>query len=128
MDTVSQSIPFTAWEQAVFVGLFIVLVVMLLGWFTKQSDKWQNFIARMEEQWRNFNKEQRKENNDCMQGLTDVIHELLLQVKEMRDDDKLFRDEFHAHDAQAKEIKKIVEINGKPASAARAKKTTTIKE
>lgn len=128
MDTVSQSIPFTAWEQAVFVGLFIVLVVMLLGWFTKQSDKWQNFIGRMEEQWRNFNKEQRKENNDCMQGLTGVIHELLLQVKEMRDDDQTFREEFHAHDVQAKEIKKIVELNGKPASAARAKKTTTIKE
>lgn len=121
MDTVSQAIPFSAWEQAVFVGLFIVLVVMLLGWFTKQSDKWQNFIARMEEQWRNFNKEQRKENNDCMQGLTDVIHELLLQVKEMRDDDKLFRDEFHAHDVQAKEIKRIVESNGKTASAPRSR-------
>ena len=125
MDT---TIPFTAWEQAVFVGMFAVVIFALLAWFTKQSDKWQNFIARMEEQWRNFNKEQRKENNDCMQGLTDVIHELLLQVKEMRDDDKLFRDEFHAHDAQAKEIKQIVETNGKPASAARAKKTTTTKE
>lgn len=123
MDTVSQSIPFTAWEQAVFVGLFIVLVVMLLGWFTKQSDKWQNFISRMEEQWRQFNKEQRKENNDCMQGLTDVIHELLLQVKEMRDDDQIFREEFHSHDVQAKEI--LTEVkNGKstPAPRSRAKK------
>ena len=127
MDTVSQSIPFTAWEQAVFVGMFAVVIFALLAWFTKQSDKWQSFIARMEEQWRNFNKEQRKENNDCMQGLTDVIHELLLQVKEMRDDDQAFRKDFMAHDSQAKEI--LLEVkNGKPASAARAKKTTTTKE
>ena len=115
MDT---TIPFTAWEQAVFVGMFAVVIFALLAWFTKQSDKWQNFIARMEEQWRNFNKEQRKENNDCMQGLTDVIHELLLQVKEMRDDDKLFRDEFHSHDTQAKEILSEVK-NVKSASAPR---------
>ena len=115
MDT---TIPFTAWEQAVFVGMFAVVIFALLAWFTKQSGNWQNFIARMEEQWRLFNKEQRKENNDCMQGLTDVIHELLLQVKEMRDDDKLFRDEFHSHDAQAKEILSEVK-NGKPISAPR---------
>ena len=115
MDT---TIPFTAWEQAVFVGMFAVVIFALLAWFTKQSDKWQNFIARMEEQWRLFNKEQRKENNDCMQGLTDVIHELLLQVKEMRDDDQLFREEFHSHDAQAKEILSEVK-NGKPISAPR---------
>ena len=47
MDT---TIPFTAWEQAVFVGMFAVVIFALLAWFTKQSDKWQNFIARMEEQ------------------------------------------------------------------------------
>ena len=115
MDT---TIPFTAWEQAVFVGMFAVVIFALLAWFTKQSDKWQNFIARMEEQWRLFNKEQRKENNDCMQGLTDVIHELLLQVKEMRDDDQLFREEFRSHDTQAKEILSEVK-NAKSASAPR---------
>ncbi len=75
-------------------------------------------IARMEEQWPCWTKEQRKENNDCMQGLNHVIHELLLQVKEMRDDDKLFRHKFHLHDAQAKEI--LTEVkNGKSVSAPR---------
>ena len=128
MDTVSQSIPFTAWEQAVFVGLFIVLVVMLLGWFTKQSDKWQNFIAKLEDQWRVFNREQRQENNACIQGLVEVVQQLLLQVKEMRDDDKLFRDEFHAHDQQAKEILTVVKTNGKPAPKPRSTKSTTQQE
>jgi len=130
MDTtVAQSIPFTAWEQAVFVVLFILTVLGLLGWFTKQSDKWQNFIAQMNEQWRTFNRDQRKENNDCMQGLTDVIQQLLMQVKEMREDDAVFQERFHAHDVQAKEIlDKVTNGNAKPVTATRAKKTTTTKE
>lgn len=128
MDTVSQSIPFTAWEQAVFVGLFIVLVVMLLGWFTKQSDKWQNFIAKLEEQWRVFNREQRQENNACIQGLVEVVQQLLLQVKEMRDENSEFYSDFHAHDQQAKEILTVVKTNGKPEPKPRSTKSTTSKE
>ena len=130
MDTtVAQAIPFTAWEQAVFVVLFIVFVIGVLTWFTKQSDKWQNFIARMEEQWRMFNRDQRKENNECMQGLADVIQQLLMQVKEMREDDAVFHEQFHAHDAQAKLIlDKVTNGNAKPVTATRAKKTTTTKE
>ena len=128
MDTVSQSIPFTAWEQAVFVGLFIVLVVMLLGWFTKQSDKWQNFIAKLEEQWRVFNREQRQENNACIQGLVEVVQQLLLQVKEMRDENSEFYSDFHAHDQQAKEILTVVKTNGKPAPKPRSTKSTTQQE
>ena len=121
MDTtVAQSIPFTAWEQAVFVVLFILTVLGLLGWFTKQSNKWQNFIAQMNEQWRTFNRDQRKENNDCMQGLTDVIQQLLMQVKEMREDDAVFQERFHAHDAQAKIILDKV-TNGKPVPATRTR-------
>ena len=128
MDTVSQSIPFTAWEQAVFVGLFIVLVVMLLGWFTKQSDKWQNFIAKLEEQWRVFNREQRQENNACIQGLVEVVQQLLLQVKEMRDENSEFYSDFHAHDQQAKEILGHVQNNSKTVAKPRSTKSTTSKE
>jgi len=125
MDTtVAQSIPFTAWEQAVFVVLFILTVLGLLGWFTKQSDKWQDFIAQMNEQWRNFNKDQRKENNDCMQGLTDVIQQLLMQVKEMREDDAVFQERFQSHDMQTKEILDKV-TNGKPVTTARTRAKPT---
>ena len=83
----------------------------------------------MEEQWRIFNRDQRKENNECMQGLTDVIQQLLMQVKEMREDDAVFQERFHAHDAQAKLIlDKVTNGNAKPVTATRAKKTTTTKE
>ena len=51
MDPVIASIPFTAWEQAVFVALFIVLVLGLLAWFSKQSGKWQDFIERQNDRW-----------------------------------------------------------------------------
>ena len=121
---VVEAVPYSAWEQAVFVVLLIVFAVALLAWFTKQSDKWQAFIARMEEQWRTFNREQRKENNDCMQGLTDVIQQLLLQIREMRDENNSFYSNFHAHDLQAKEILDKVAANGKPVTKPAPRKAT----
>ena len=121
---VVEAVPYSAWEQAVFVVLLIVFAIALLAWFTKQSDKWQAFIARMEEQWRAFNREQRKENNDCMQGLTDVIQQLLLQVREMRDESNNFYSNFQAHDLQAKEILDKVVANGKPVTKPAPRKAT----
>lgn len=121
---VVEAVPYSAWEQAVFVVLVIVFAIALLAWFTKQSDKWQAFIARMEEQWRAFNREQRKENNDCMQGLTDVIQQLLLQVREMRDESNNFYANFQAHDLQAKEILDKVAANGKPVTKPAPRKAT----
>ena len=121
---VVEAVPYSAWEQAVFVVLLIVFAIALLAWFTKQSDKWQAFIARMEEQWRAFNREQRKENNDCMQGLTDVIQQLLLQVREMRDESNNFYLSFQAHDLQAKEILDKVAANCKPVTKPAPRKAT----
>jgi len=121
---VVEAVPYSAWEQAVFVVLLIVFAIALLAWFTKQSDKWQAFIARMEEQWRAFNREQRKENNDCMQGLTDVIQQLLLQVREMRDESNNFYANFQAHDLQAKEILDKVAANCKPVTKPAPRKAT----
>lgn len=105
------AIPFTAWEQAVFVALFIMLVTGLLAWFGKQSDKWQKFMFDIDDKWRSFNKEQREENNCAMtevqiglQNLTQVTQGLVAEVKEMREESHAFRDVFQDHDDQAKEI------------------------
>ena len=109
--TLIQAIPFTAWEQAVFVALFIVFVVGLLAWFGKQSDKWQKFLLEVDEKWRAFNKEQREENNcamaevkDSLIDLTTVTQGLVQEVREMREDSKSFYTNFQTHDNQAKEI------------------------
>lgn len=112
----AESIPFTAWEQASIVALFILFVISLLAsllaWFNRQSDKWQKFMFDIDDKWREFNKEQREENNCAMQdvnaglkNLTKVTYGLVQEVKEMREDSRRFSNEvFRDHDLQAKEI------------------------
>ena len=118
MDGV-ELIPLTAWQQAAVVCLFIVLVILLLHWFSKQSKNWQDFIDKSNEKWREFNREQREENNCAMadvnaslSNLTKTTGDLARSVEEMRTD-------IQAHDAQAKEILALVQ---KPAAKPRAKK------
>ena len=132
MDTVSQAIPFTAWEQAAIIGIFIVFVGILLTWFSKQADKWQKFMFDIDEKWRQFNKEQRDTNLEamnCVEGslkdLTTVTQGLVSEVREMRDDSKAFYESFHAHDIQAKEILAQVQ---KPAPTPQSTKSTTQEE
>jgi hypothetical protein len=112
METVvTETIPFVAWEQAVFVGMFIVFFVGVLAWLTKYSEKWQLFMFKIDDHWRAFNKEQREENNkslNCLESsltdLTSVTQGLVSEVREMRADSMKFYDDFRAHDDQAKEI------------------------
>ena len=125
--TGAELIPASAWEQAVFVSLFIVLVVGLLYWFTKQSDKWQSFMLEIDEKWRAFNKEQREENNACMtdvnsglRNLTQVTQGLVTEVREMRIESREITAALLEHDDQAKAILSLV---SKPAPKPRAKKT-----
>ena len=114
-SNVTGAIPFTAWEQAVFVALFIVMVIALLTWFTKQSEKWQKFIAEIDDKWREFNREQRIENNDAMTevnqsitNLTAVTQGMVAEVKQMREESAKFYENFHEHDQQAAEILRAV--------------------
>ena len=118
--TGGELLPATAWEQAAIIGIFIVFVGILLTWFSKQADKWQKFMFDIDEKWRQFNKEQREENNCAMadvnaslSNLTKTTGDLARSVEEMRTD-------IQAHDAQAKEILALV---AKPAPKPRAKKS-----
>lgn len=93
-------IPHTAWEQAVFVVLFIVVVLGILSWASKQQGKWQDFIAQQNNAWQNFTKEERKETAVSMGGMQSSIvgmqksivnlekttGELVINVREMRSD------------------------------------------
>jgi len=131
--TGAELLPATAWEQAAIIGIFIVFVGILLGWFSRQSDKWQKFMFDIDEKWRAFNREQRETNlqsMNCVEGslkdLTTVTQGLVNEVREMRADSQKFYESFHAHDVQAKEIKLLVEQNGKPAPKPRAKKPTDV--
>lgn len=148
MDT----IPYSAWEQAPFFVLLAVFFVWILTWQNKrdkerdaaqaerekeqqdfqeaQSDKWQSFINELNDKSWERNKEQRDQNNAClsdvnkgMSGLTQVIGNLVQSVEEMRKDDHQFYEGFREHDMQAKEIKLLVEQNGKTAPRPRSKPT-----
>lgn len=107
--TGTELIPASGWVQAVFVCLFIVLIIILINWFSHQSDKWQAFIEASNDKWRKFSQEQRDDNN-CAMGdvqkslsdLTKVTGKLVQTVDEMRTD-------IHEHDIQAKEILAIVQ-------------------
>ena len=118
--TGGELLPEIAWEQAVYICLFIVLIVWMFAWFSKQSDKWQQFMFDIDEKWRAFNREQREENNCAMadvnaslSNLTKTTGDLARSVEEMRTD-------IQAHDLQAKEILALV---AKPAPKPRAKKS-----
>ena len=141
MDTgevLIESIPFTAWEQAVFVALFIVFVVGLLLWFGKQSDKWQKFMFDIDEKWRAFSREQREENNCAMaevesglSDLTTVTQGLVHEIREMREDSKSFYTDFHNHDIQTKEVlgyvKRVKDAVTKPRISKEIKKESGLR-
>lgn len=59
------NIPFSAWDQAVFVVLFALLVVAVIGaflaftrwmlaWATKREQEWQAAAARRDKDWQGF--------------------------------------------------------------------------
>ena len=121
-EVAAEVIPFTAWEQAVFVGLFIVLVLWLLAWFSKQSDKWQQFIFQIDEKWREFSRTQREENNCAMMDVNASLTNLARTTADLARSVEEMRVDLKDHDAQAKAILSLVQTNGKPAAKPRAKK------
>lgn len=128
--TGGELIPASAWVQAAFVCLFIVLVIVLITWFSKQSDKWQAFIEASNDKWRAFSKEQREENNCAMadvnnglSNLTKVTEGLVQEVREMRIESREITAALALHDDQAKEILHIVQ---KPAPKPRVKKAANV--
>ena len=128
--TGGELIPASAWVQAAFVCLFIVLVIVLITWFSKQSDKWQSFIEISNDRWRAFSKEQREENNCAIAevnsglgNLTKVTEGLVQEVREMRIESREITSALMAHDDQAKEILHIVQ---KPAPKPRTKKAANV--
>ena len=120
-EVAAEVIPFTAWEQAVFVGLFIVLVLWLLAWFSKQSDKWQQFIFQIDEKWREFSRAQREENNCAMMDVNASLTNLARTTADLARSVEEMRVDLKDHDAQAKVILSLVQTNGKPQPKPRAK-------
>lgn len=93
------TLPATAWEQAVFVALFVIFCLTLIGgllsWFTRQQSQWQAFISKRDTDWQSWmdNAELRSAKQ------IDDVAKILQHISE----------QLEQHDRQAKEIKGTTE-------------------
>jgi len=62
-------IPAVAWEQAVFLVLFVVFVAGVGAWFRKLSDQWQKTIIDLNTYWAEYNERQKKYSDDKLTQL-----------------------------------------------------------
>ena len=73
-------IPATAWEQAVFVTLFVVfclaLVWGLLNWFSKQQAQWQAFIDKRDTDWQGWMDRAEVRATASMKGVTEALERI----------------------------------------------------
>lgn len=74
------SIPATLWEQAGIIVLFVLAAItvtrLVLKWLENREEKWQLFLTEADDKWLMFNKEQRDENNDAVNGMKQSITDL----------------------------------------------------
>lgn len=99
MDTAIAAVPFTAWEQSVFVVLFIVLVIVLIRWFSTQQEKWQKFMTGMNTSWQNFIESQRKEERETLDNLKKSVGDLSVVTSSLVQEVKEMRSDLRDHDA-----------------------------
>jgi len=62
-------IPAVAWEQEVFLVLFVVFVAGVGAWFRKLSDQWQKTIIDLNTYWAEYNERQKKYSDDKLTQL-----------------------------------------------------------
>ncbi len=74
------AIPFTAWEQAVFVVLLIVVIVILLNWQSRQQGSWQEFIQKRDQQWQDWMKETNTDTTNAMEKVTEALEKLSMKI------------------------------------------------
>jgi Sec-independent protein translocase protein TatA len=80
---VSQSIPMTAWQQAVIVVLFIfflggvyAFVRWLLNWVKAFQREWQTFTDRQNRDFREWMEKQRNQDRSILTDIISAIKEL----------------------------------------------------
>lgn len=80
------NLPFAAWEQAVFVALFVVfciaLVAGLLNWFTRQQNSWQKFIQERDKDWQAWMDRSEARGAEQMAGVVRSLEHLSEKLEE----------------------------------------------
>ena len=76
MEETLTVVPERAWVQAVFVCLFIVLIIGLLNWFGKQQSKWQEFMNCQNAEWRDWMDKAEMRTATQMRNVTSTLERL----------------------------------------------------
>ena len=85
-----QLIPESAWIQAVFVVLFILLVVYMMERSGRQQSEWQSFMSGENEKWQEFIGAQTASTTvalervkDCLTQINDsiILHDAKVELK-----------------------------------------------
>ena len=71
---ITAPLPSTAWEQAVFVCLFLITVGILLNWQSRQSEKTQAFIERLNLNWQTFLKEHEAKSDNALRQVAEALN------------------------------------------------------
>ena len=119
------TIPFTAWDQAVFVCLFLILVVAVLSWMSKENNANRKFQSDQAKEWQDFMDAQNKKNEQIslavkssLDGVTAVVSRLADEVRTNNDEIRGQRSEFSAHDemerAKLDEMSKRIHESPRP--------------
>lgn len=77
-----QLIPESGWVQAVFVCLFLVLVVSVFGWVMKLQKNWQDFITENNREWREWMEAQEERRAKVICDMTIALNSLAKEIQE----------------------------------------------
>lgn len=109
----SEIMPASAWVQGVFVCLFVLFTVWVLSWISRENKETKNFFWGIEEEWREFSKQQRIENNECIRKISEsvralavVIEGLVSRVEVMSSETKRLADRLDQVNAEVERAKK----------------------
>lgn len=101
----ANNIPSTAWEQAVFVCLFIVLVIIILAWMSRETTASRKFQSDQAKDWRFFMENENKKNvefslavKQSLDSVVAVVARLADEVRSNSDEIHCQRSEFNVHD------------------------------
>jgi hypothetical protein len=82
---VAQAIPYSAWEQAVFVALFVVLLTVMLIWSSKSQKDWQDFIYKRDQDWHGWMDKSNATTNAFMDRVTCALDKLTQSLEDHDD-------------------------------------------
>lgn len=105
------AIPYTAWEQAVFVVLLILLVIVLLGWVSRENKTSREFqraealrrdaaTSELSKSWQSFLSDRAKREDEANSETRILLTAQTQAISTLTQSLAEFRKDFELHDAR----------------------------